>query len=127
MKVEAKPVTAGKPSTPATSKTDPKKPAQKAGPQPKVAEKTKPAKIPKPHPIEEPAYSVSVTARDPDENELQEQSQGYSPRELRAKAKSFLQSPSLPPEQREVLAKVIQDQEDAENAELKHKVSSRKS
>lgn len=72
--------------------------------------------------IEDPPYVVTVTARKPTEEEKVEQTKTYTPRELRSKAKSFLESGSLPPEQREVLKEILNKQEAEENAALKKRI-----
>ncbi len=88
---------------------------------PKPAEKAKPTKVATPVAAEEPAYVVAFSAREPTEEE-KAQSKSYSPSEVRSKAKAFLESGNLPPEQRQVLAEIIKKQEAEEHAAIKKRV-----
>lgn len=77
--------------------------------QPKVQD-TKPAKIPQQQTLEEPAYVVAFETRELTEEE-KAKSKGYSPEEVRAKAKAFLEMGAMPTEQREVLSNILVKEE----------------
>ncbi len=70
---------------------------------------------------DEAAFMVSVSTRGLTKEEKL-QAKSYSPREVRAKAKAFLESGNLPPEQREVLGEILKKREDEEKAALKKRI-----
>lgn len=55
---------------------------------------------------EDPAYVVAVSKREKTPEEMQ-QSKGYSPQEVKAKARTLLESGILPPEQSSVLSEIL--------------------
>lgn len=76
-------------------------------------------------PAVEDAVEVSITAREPTPEEKAQQ-KGYTPKEVRSKAKAFLQMGNLPPEQRAALETALNSEEDAEKAAIKKRIKDAK-